>query len=215
ATYKKYEKGILRADGSIGFGTPTGRIELCPLAYQAWGLTTTPFHTEPIESPISTPELMEEYPLILTCGGRSFEFFHSEHRQLPTMRELHPLPLLTINPATAKQYGIEDGSWVWVENDRGRFKQIANIRPTVNEQTVHAEHGWWFPEQEPAEPRLFGTFDSNPNNCTRAFETGQGGVGSSIKAMICKIYPYKEGDMLPGEQVCEHGGWNTIIPGQA
>ena len=37
-TYKKYEKGMIRQDGSIGFATPSGRIELMPYSYTAWGL---------------------------------------------------------------------------------------------------------------------------------------------------------------------------------
>ncbi len=215
ATYRKYEKGLLRGNGQLGFATPSGRIELAPSTFVAWGLSPTPFHVEPIESPVSTPELMDEYPLILTCGGRSYEFFHSEHRQLPTMRELHPLPLVTINPKTAEAYGITDGSWVWVENDRGRFRQIAKLSVEVNERTVHAEHGWWFPETEPSSPNLFGVFESNVNNCTRVMQTGEGDIGSSIKSMICKVYPYKEGDMLPSEQIARFGGWNEVIPGQA
>ena len=204
-TYNKAAKGMFREDGSVGYGTPSGRLELAPMLYQYWGLSTTPFHTEPPEGPISTPELMEEYPLILTCGGRSFEFFHSEHRQLPTMRELHPQPRVLVNPATAEKYGIADGQWVWIENDHGRFKQIAKVSPVVNEKTVHAEHGWWFPETEGAAPYLFGTFESNPNNCTKAFVTGQGGVGSPIKGMICKIYPVREGDTMPYEQIAADG----------
>jgi anaerobic selenocysteine-containing dehydrogenase len=102
AVYKKYEKGMCRPDGSIGFATPSGRVELCPTMYEIWGLKRTPHHIEPPESPLSTPEKMEEYPLVLTCGGRSWEFFHSENRQMPTMRELHPEPLVTINPKTAE-----------------------------------------------------------------------------------------------------------------
>ena len=51
---------------------------------------------------------------------------------------------------------------MWIENDHGRFKQIAKVSPVVNEKTVHAEHGWWFPETEGAAPYLFGTFESNP-----------------------------------------------------
>ena len=77
-TYEKYAKGLLRDDGNPGFATPSGRIELAPYTYRVWGLTPTPFHTEPPEGPVSTPEKMERYPLILSCGGRSFEFFHSE-----------------------------------------------------------------------------------------------------------------------------------------
>ena len=215
ATYKKYEKGMLRKDGNVGFATPSGRCELAPIAYELWGLTPYPFHTEPLQSPISTPELFKEYPLILTCGGRSYEFFHSEHRQLPTMREFHPQPLVTINPSDAEKYGIEDGEWVWIESDHGRFRQKSLVSPIVPEGVVHAEHGWWFPEQEGAEPNLFGTFDSNCNNLTRAFETGEGGIGTSIKSMLCRIYPYTSGDVLPGLQVTRLGGFNEIIPGQA
>ena len=211
-TYNKAAKGMFREDGSIGYGTPSGRLELAPLLFQYWGLRTTPFHTEPPEGPIETSELMEEYPLILTCGGRSFEFFHSEHRQLPTMRELHPQPLVLINPATAEKYGIVDGQWVWIENDMGRFKQIAKITQQVNEKTVHAEHGWWFPETEPAAPFLFGTFESNPNNCTKAYTTGQGGIGAPIKAMICKIYPVKDGDEMPYEAIAAHGNFEWYKP---
>lgn len=212
--YRKYEKGLCRPDGSIGFNTQSGRVELTPFVYNIWGLRSTPYHIEPPQSPLSTPELMKEYPLILTSGGRSWEFFHSENRQQPTMRELHPEPLLTINPADAKKYGIEDGSYVWVENDHGRFRQRAFLSETIGEGTVHAEHGWWYPEEDGAEPNLFGTFKSNPNNCTKAFETGPSGVGSSIKCMICKVYPYKEGDVLPEEQILVEHNFVDYVPGE-
>ncbi len=212
-TYEKYAKGLLRDDGNPGFATPSGRIELAPYTYRVWGLTPTPFHTEPPEGPVSTPEKMERYPLILSCGGRSFEFFHSEHRQMPTMREFHPWPLVMVNPADARTYGVADGEWVWIENDHGRFRQKCFVTPRVAPGVVHAEHGWWFPEQEASEPSLFGTFDSNPNNCTRAFETGEGGIGSPIKSMICRIYPCHEGDVLPGEQVTRRGGFGDYTKG--
>ena len=212
--YRKYEKGLCRPDGSVGFATDSGRIELVPFVYPIWGLNPTPYHIEPPQSPISTPELMEEYPLVLTSGGRSWEFFHSENRQMPTMRELHPEPQVTINPKTAEKYGIEDGQYVWVENDHGRFRQRAFVSPIVDENTVHAEHGWWFPEAEGAEPHLFDTFVANPNNCTKAFETGPSGVGSSIKCMICKIYPYREGDVLPEEQIIVRKDFVEYTPGE-
>ncbi|MDR2109002.1 MAG: molybdopterin-dependent oxidoreductase [Coriobacteriales bacterium] len=213
-TYEKFAKGMLRDDGQVGFSTPSGRIELAPYTYRVWGLTPTPFHVEPPEGPISTPELMQEYPLILSCGGRSYEFFHSEHRQLPTMRELHPWPLLMVHPIDAEKYGVEEGRWAWIENFHGRFRQVVQLTERVAPGVVHAEHGWWFPEQEGAEPSLFGTFDSNPNNCTRAYDTGEGGIGAPIKSMICKIYPYAEGDELPGVKVVNKGGWKDYVEGK-
>ena len=132
---------------------------------------------------------------------------------MPTMREFHRWPLVMVNPADAERYGVEDGQWVWIENDHGRFRQVCKVTPRVAPGVVHAEHGWWFPEQEASEPSLFGTFDSNPNNCTRAFETGEGGIGSAIKSMICRIYPCREGDVLPGVQVCERGGFGDYTVG--
>ena len=210
ATYRKYEKGMLRADGQPGFQTPTGRAELAPITYKHWNLQTTPFHAEPPEGPLSTPELMKEYPLIITTGGRSFEFFHSEHRQLPTNRELHPQPLVQIHPETAAEYGIGDGDWVWIENEGARYKQQAKLFPGIKPGTIHAEHAWWFPEAEGAEPYLFGTFSSNANNLTRPFVAGQGGIGSPIKSGICKIYKVQEGDVDPTVQVIEKGGFGRV-----
>ena len=55
---------------------------------------------------------------------------------------------------------------------------------------------------------------ANPNNCTKAFETGPSGVGSSIKCMICKIYPYKEGDVLPEEQIIVRKDFVEYTPGE-
>jgi anaerobic selenocysteine-containing dehydrogenase len=195
ATYKKYEKGLLREDGQPGFKTLTGKVELAPAMAIYWNEDDIlPRHTEPPESPVSTPDLCQEYPLIFTNGGRSYEFFHSEHRQLPTMREFHPWPLMAIHPKTAARYGIKDGDWVWAENMRGRMKQKAHLTEAMREDTVHAEHGWWFPEEEGAAPSLFGAFSSNANNLTASCTVGDSGWGSPIKSTICKIYPVTPAD---------------------
>ena len=97
--YFKHEKGLLRMDGQPGFNTPTGRIELWNSNFALWGYDPVPHFKEPSCSPVSSPELAEKYPLVLTTGARSFEFFHSEHRQPgTTSRELHPDPLFEMNP---------------------------------------------------------------------------------------------------------------------
>ncbi|MBN1537732.1 MAG: molybdopterin-dependent oxidoreductase [Anaerolineales bacterium] len=211
--YRKYEKGMLREDGNQGFATPTGRIELTPNAYGFWGLDPLPYHIEPPESPVSTPEMFKEYPLIMTTGGRSWEFFHSEHRQLKTMRELHPDPLMMLNPETAAKYDIKEGDWVWIESPKGRFKQKATFFPGLKPYVIHTEHAWWFPEKEAAEPSLFGVFDSNPNNLTPAGVVGKGGIGSPIKSMLVKIYKVEEGvndQVMPTMQVTRMGGFKNV-----
>jgi len=208
STYYKYEKGLLREDGQPGFNTGSGKLELTPLAYLQWNLDQRPFHIEPPESPVSTPDVYKEYPLILTTGARSYEFFHSEHRQMPTMREFHPDPLVTMHPDVAAANGIAEGDWVWIESPRGRFKQRAKLTAGIKPNVISAEHGWWFPEQGPE--NWYGVFDSNPNNLTRAELTGQGGIGSPIKSMLCRIYKVVEGvndQVSPTEQVVKLGGF--------
>jgi len=208
--YRKYEKGLLRADGKPGFNTPTGKIELYMTAFDAWGYDPLPWYEEPKESPYSTPELAKEYPFVLTTGARSWEFFHSEHRQLPTMREFHPDPIVRINTKSAEELGIKDGDWVWIENRRGRCKQKAKLSDALHPRVVCAEHGWWFPEQEGAEPTLFGVFDSNINNLTTQFVNGPTGYGAPYKNQICKIYKVTEENdsPLPTKVVTQDGGFD-------
>ena len=215
-TYYKYAKGLLRPDGQPGFSTPTGRIELWSFGFDHWGVDPLPYHVEPPESPLSTPNTYKDFPIVLSGGGRSFEFFHSEHRQLPTMREFHEWPLVMVSPEDCKKYGVHDGEWIWVENSRGaKFKQKVKETIEVTPGRIHAEHGWWFPEQDGAEPNFYGTYDSNLNNMTEPFRTGQGGIGSPIKSMLCKIYPCKEGDVMPHDIIAEKGDFAEYEPGKA
>ncbi|MBE6463816.1 MAG: dehydrogenase [Eggerthellaceae bacterium] len=213
ATYYKYKKGLCRPDGQLGFDTATGRFEFWSWGYNHWGVDPMPYHIEPQDGPIADPEQFAEYPLIATSGGRSYEFFHSEHRMFETMREFHPWPLVTINPKTAEKHGIQDGDWVWIESPHGRCRQKAYLFPGIKENTIHMEHAWWYPETEGAEPNLFGVFDSNINNMTKIFETGQGGIGSGIKSFLAKIYKYQDGDVMPGQIVTREGGFGDYVPG--
>ena len=215
-TYYKYAKGLLRPDGQPGFSTPTGRIELWSFGFDHWGVDPLPYHVEPPESPLSTPNTYKDFPIVLSGGGRSFEFFHSEHRQLPTMREFHEWPLVMVSPEDCKKYGVHDGEWIWVENSRGaKFKQKVKETIEVTPGRIHAEHGWWFPEQDGAEPNFYGCYDSNLNNMTEPFRVGQGGIGSPIKSMLCKIYPCKEGDVMPHDIIAEKGDFAEYEPGKA
>lgn len=82
-------------------------------------------------------------------GRRSYEFFHSEHRNLPTLRAMHPDPLVELHPQTARAIGVDEGDWVWIENMRGRCRQRVKLFESMDPSIVMAEHGWWFPEAEP------------------------------------------------------------------
>ncbi len=191
--YKKYEKGLQRRDGQPGFNTPTGRVELYSTLFEGWGLDPLPYYEEPTESPLSTPDVYQEYPLVLTTGARPWAFFHSEQRQVEKLRALHPDPELQIHPSTAARYGIRDGDWVWIENRMGRCRQRAKLTPIIDPRVVNADHAWWFPEKAAAEPDLFGVWESGVNQLVPLLP-GKSGFGGNYKSLLCKIYKVEEGE---------------------
>ena len=205
--YRKYERGMLREDGQVGFNTMSGKFELSPMLFEATGYESVAYHVEPSRSPYSTPELYKEYPLVMTTGQRSWEWFHSEHRQLKTHRAQHPYPFVEMHSEAMEKYGITPGQWVWIENDLGRCKQIAKVNDTLDPRVIRAEHGWWFPEENPEE--LFRVFDSNINNLTPMFHNSPTGYGAPYKCQLAKVYPVTPENMepLPTDLVVKGGGF--------
>lgn len=185
--YYKYEKGMLRPDGQPGFATITGRLELYANAYENWGDDPLPYYVEPPFGPVSTPELMEEYPFVLTSGARKYSTFHSEQHQIACLREIDPLPDTEINPKDAERLGIQDGDWVKVTTPFGSYKQVAKVTPIIKEGVAHSTHAWWYPEQDPNEPNLYGNFKSNCNVGFPNGYVGKQGFGNLDKCLICKI----------------------------
>jgi anaerobic selenocysteine-containing dehydrogenase len=189
--YARYEKGLLRPDGKPGFRTPSGKIELYSSWLEKWELDPMPYHEEPPYSPVSTPDLFKKYPLILCTGRRMGPYFHSEHRQIPWLREQQKEPVLEIHPDTAEKLGIGNGEKVCVENWLGKITVTAMTTPIIHPDVVMAEHGWWFPEKEGAEPSLFGVWDVNVNQLIPMSNEGKGGLGAPIKSMLCRVYKAK------------------------
>jgi anaerobic selenocysteine-containing dehydrogenase len=143
-------------------------------------------------SPYSTPELAKEYPLILSTGRRSVLFFHAEHRNIKSLRELEPYPVLEIHPDTARSLSIQDGDWVWVENPNGRCKRKAKYFPGIDPRVVQTPHGWWFPEKRAED--LFGLWEVNVNQLIPDETQAKCGFGGGqYKSILCKVYRAEEG----------------------
>jgi len=179
--YKRYEK--------VGFGTPSGKIELSSKTLLHLGYDPLPQFYEPTESPYSRPDLAKEYPFILITGGRHQPYYHSEHRHNEALRKMHPDPIMQIHPDTAKGLKIADGEWVWIETPWGKIEQRCCLFEGIDPRVVHVQHGWWFPEAEGAEPSLHGVWRSNcnvltnddPNNCNKI------SGGWPFRALLCKV----------------------------
>ncbi len=176
--YRKYE--------SKGFRTISKKVELYSTIMEKQGYDPLPYYQEPPESPISKPELLDQYPLILTTGGRSQYFFHSEYRQIPSLRQKDPDPIVEIHPQLAAERGIQDGDWVWIETRRGKIKQKAKVTDGIKPNVVNVQHGWWFPEDDSPE---HGVWKSNANVLTSNAPPYDPAMGTyQLRALLCNVY---------------------------
>ena len=175
--YRKYE--------TEGFRTATGRFEIASSVMEAMGLSPLPLYREPPFSEASSPGLAKEFPLILLSGTKIRSFFHSELRQIKSLRESNPDPLVEIHPDTASSLGINEGDWVWIESPMSRAKMRARLFDGIAPDVVNAQHGWWFPEDEPAE---YGWKQSNINLLYGDSHFDPENGSEPLKSYICRVY---------------------------
>ncbi|MGN8717772.1 molybdopterin-dependent oxidoreductase [Ellagibacter isourolithinifaciens] len=187
--YRKYETGLLRPDGKVGFNTSTGRINLYSPMFASVGEDPLPYYREAPISKVSTPDIAKDYPLIMMTGAREFGYFHSEGRQIAPLRDLCPDPLCEVNPLDAKKYGVKDGEWIKIENQFGFCMFKAKLTEIVKPGMIMAQHGWWFPEEDGEAPHLFGVWKSNVNNLVPHSRMGKLGFGAPFRTTLVKISP--------------------------
>jgi formate dehydrogenase (coenzyme F420) alpha subunit len=125
-----------------GFNTPSGKIELYSERLAEYGYDPLPHHTEPLESPLSNPELFKKYPLCLLTGTRITHYWQSSFRNLPGPAALYPEPFVEINNDTAKKLGIKEGDRVNVETLRGSITIKAKINRYMRPDVVSIPLGW-------------------------------------------------------------------------
>ena len=113
--------------------------------------------------------------------------FHSEHRQMPSLRAINPDPLLEMNPQTAEELGLKEGDWAALENPYGRAVERVRLSAGIHPRVVHAQHGWWFPEQKGEEPNLFGVWKSSVNSLVPNEKISKMGYGANYKSTLCKV----------------------------
>ena len=139
------DKGFLDADRQYrlhGFKTMTGKVEFDSEELRAAGHDGLPIWREPAESPVSTPEVAREFPLVLTSGARHKHATHSQHQYLERMRKAMPEPLVELHPEDAGTRGIRNGDRVEVSTRRGAVEFIAKVTDRIKPGVAHCQHGW-------------------------------------------------------------------------
>ncbi|MBK1653820.1 molybdopterin-containing oxidoreductase family protein [Allochromatium vinosum] len=139
------EHGFLDADRLYrlrGFPTASGKVEFDSAELRAAGHDGLPIYREPAESPVSTPEIARDYPLVLTSGARTKFDTHSQHQYIQRMRRAIPNPLVEIHPSDAEPRGIRDGQSVEIRSPRGAVCFVARVTKRIKPGVVHCTHGW-------------------------------------------------------------------------
>ncbi len=190
----------VREDGQVrGYATPSRKLEIYPSIFEELDYDPLPSYRELPETPVSDPDLAKEYPIILTTGGRWSPMFHSEHR-VPGIgtREMFPWPIFQIHLETARDLGIRDGDWCWIESPRGRVRQRARLGFDIAPGTIIAQPSWWYPERPVEEPWLCGAFESNINVLTDDDPDNLDPMcGNWVnRGLMCKVYRCEEPEWL-------------------
>ena len=182
--YKRYEKE--------GFKTPSGKVELYASILEKFGYDPLPFYEENPETPVATPELAQEYPLILITGGRHVVYFHAANREIPWLREIVPEPKLTMHPESAQGLSIVEDDWAWIEapKRRGRIKLRVELTEGIHPNVVHVPSHWWFPEnKDPSH----GYLEANINTILSNDPPYDPIVGATpLRGCLCKVYKVEE-----------------------
>ena len=146
--YKKYETGGLRADGEPGFDTANGKVLLVNLPFGKNGYDPLPNYVPAFGTPEGSPELAEQYPLIGT-NRRTVHYVHYKYRNNPYLRENHPEPELSLNPADAAERNLKDGDAVKAVSHRGEARFTLRVSERVMPGVAWVDGGWGNPWDEP------------------------------------------------------------------
>ncbi|MBI5376215.1 MAG: molybdopterin-dependent oxidoreductase [Candidatus Schekmanbacteria bacterium] len=175
--YRKYE--------IKGFRTPSRKVELYCKTLERMGYDPLPLYKEPPESPESAPETAKEFPYILITGSRKMELFHSEGRQISSLRSKRPFPQAEIHREVADRYNINSGDWIIISSPRGRARMKAVITDDIHPRVISIDHGWWYPELKGPD---YGVWESNANVLTSNQPPYDNAFGSyQLRGLLCRI----------------------------
>lgn len=175
--YRKFE--------DKGFRTPSRKVELYCKALERLGYDPLPSFKPTRGSASGISGNAKDYPYMLTTGARRRHFFHSEGRQIKSLRRRQPEPIVEMHPDTALRHEIQDGDWVRVSSPCGSVRMKARITADMLKDVISVDHGWWFPERGGAE---YGLWESNANVLTSSAPPYDPAFGSyQLRGLACNV----------------------------
>jgi len=147
--FRKYAVSDERSSKPKGVATPTGKLEVYSEKLKTLDYNPLPAWIEPTPGPVSTPDLVRDFPLILASGFKPMHWIHGQMRAVPWLRECEKEPSVWINRRTAAEMGIKDGDQVVVETPKpdgsmqGRLRLKAHPTESVHPRVIYIPYGWW------------------------------------------------------------------------
>jgi anaerobic selenocysteine-containing dehydrogenase len=163
------------------YKTPSGKVEIFSHQLKELGYSPMPLWKELSK----LPQPSTEYPLLLT-NAKEIAYMLSGYKNIPSLRNIKPEPVVQLNPKTAQKLGLKDGDWVYIENNKGKIGQRLTFNSDLDPRVVMASFGWWFPEQAST---IYGWNKSNINILTRSeppYDPTNGAV--DIRGIPCRVY---------------------------
>ena len=186
--YRKYEKGGLRKDGQPGFETPSGKFEFYSSKLEEYGYEPLPKYIEPLEGPLATPELSQQFPLVFNSGARPQTDFRSQHHGVAGLNKDHPEPEVEINSEDARSRGIESGDLVELRTPRGGVPFRARVSVDIVRGAIEANMGGG----GPTGPQAWREW--NVNELTDLYNYDEISGFPVYKALLCEVVKLKAGN---------------------
>jgi anaerobic selenocysteine-containing dehydrogenase len=171
-----------------GFATPSRKVELYSQTFLEHGYAPLPDFVEPQIGPVTQPDLMARFPLVLTSAKPTL-YCQTQLRALPSLRRRAPFPAVELHPAAAETRGIANGDWVSIETPQGEVRARARLNDSLDPRVVVGEHGWWQPCTEIGAPGYdpFGPDGANYNLLIGDAALDPVSGTASHRAYLCEI----------------------------
>lgn len=137
-----YSEKAIKSFRENGFNTPSKKVEIYSETMDKLGYDPLPAFHEPLESPVSRPDLVREYPFVLTTGPRVEAYTHSRYRNVSRLQKHCPEPVAEINTLTARKLGIAEEDRVTVSSPRGSICLKAKVTDDIHPRVVSILNGW-------------------------------------------------------------------------
>jgi anaerobic selenocysteine-containing dehydrogenase/ferredoxin-NADP reductase len=172
-----------------GFDTETRRVELYSELLHRHHQPAIATYAPPAENVRQQRDgTSDRYPLILGTA-KNGHFCHSQHRELASLRKRSPEPLAEIGQGLAESRGVGDGDWIRISTRQGAARFVAKVVPSMADDVVMAEFGWWqaCPELDRGPLAVSGPSSSNANSLFSADDCDPISGSAPLRSFRCDI----------------------------